>query len=118
MILNDLLSQVVEFCVLFAHVAIDHSHSQQPMPRGFPLFKRCEWSIATWTNGRHLILRVRHFMGYNRRCLKNYGFILKNDGNFQKFDAPPPTKTRFNRMMFASKPNKLSQEQNSYFISF
>jgi len=25
-----------------AHVAIDHSHSQQPVPRGFPLFKRCE----------------------------------------------------------------------------
>jgi len=33
--------------VPFAHVAIDHSHSQQPVPRGFPLFKwsRCEWLV-------------------------------------------------------------------------
>jgi len=29
--------------VPFAHVAIDHSHSKQPVRRGFPLFKRCEW---------------------------------------------------------------------------
>jgi len=30
--------------VPFAHVAIGHSYSQQPVPRGFPLwvFKRCE----------------------------------------------------------------------------
>jgi len=27
--------------VPFAHVAIDHSHSQQLVPRDFPLFKRC-----------------------------------------------------------------------------
>jgi len=27
------------------HVAIDHSHSQQPVPRDFPLFKSCEWLI-------------------------------------------------------------------------
>jgi len=26
-------------------VSIDHSHSQQPVPRGFLLFKRCEWLI-------------------------------------------------------------------------
>jgi len=28
--------------VPFDQVAIDYSHSQQPVPRGFPLFKRCE----------------------------------------------------------------------------
>jgi len=41
--------------VPFAYVAIDHSHSQQPvLSRRFPLFKRCGWwSIATWVNGRH-----------------------------------------------------------------
>jgi len=28
--------------------AIAHSHSQQPMPKSFPLFKRCEWlAVAT-----------------------------------------------------------------------
>jgi len=32
--------------VPFAHVAIDHSHSQQPVPKGFPLFKRCEWLMV------------------------------------------------------------------------
>jgi len=36
-------------------VPIDHSHSQQPVPRGFPLFKRCEWlvvnrDVAKWTS--------------------------------------------------------------------
>jgi len=41
--------------IWIAHVAIDHSHSQQPMPRGFPLFKHLSgwWAIATWPNGRH-----------------------------------------------------------------
>jgi len=44
-----------EESVPFAHIAIDHSHSQQPVPRGFPLFKRCEWlmRIATWANRRY-----------------------------------------------------------------
>jgi len=28
------------FCL--TTVPIDHSHSQQPVSRGFPLFKRCE----------------------------------------------------------------------------
>jgi len=32
----------------FAHVAIDHSHSQRPVPRRFPLFKRC------WVTGGQL----------------------------------------------------------------
>jgi len=27
-------------------VPIDHSHSQQPVPRGFPLFKRYEWLVV------------------------------------------------------------------------
>jgi len=27
-------------------VPIDHSHSQQPVPRGFSLFKRCEWLVG------------------------------------------------------------------------
>jgi len=29
--------------VLFAHVVIDYSHSQRPVPRCFPLFKCYEW---------------------------------------------------------------------------
>jgi len=24
-------------------------HSQQPVPRDFPLFKRCEWLVSNWT---------------------------------------------------------------------
>jgi len=27
-------------------VPIDHSHSQQPVPRDFPLDKRCEWLVV------------------------------------------------------------------------
>jgi len=30
------------------HGANAHSHSQRPMPRGFP-FKRCEWLVGNWT---------------------------------------------------------------------
>jgi len=26
--------------------AIAHSHLQRPVPKGFPLFKRCEWLVA------------------------------------------------------------------------
>jgi len=33
----------------FDHGPIDHSHSQQPVPRGFPLFKRCEWLVVNRT---------------------------------------------------------------------
>jgi len=29
-----------------ATVPIDHSHSQQLVPRDFPLFKRCEWLVV------------------------------------------------------------------------
>jgi len=32
-------------CPPFA-VAIDHSQSQQPVPRDFPLFRRCEWLMG------------------------------------------------------------------------
>jgi len=32
--------------ISFAHVAIDHNHSQQPVPKNFPLFKRCEWLVV------------------------------------------------------------------------
>jgi len=44
-----------EGSVPFAHVAIDHSHSQQPVPKGFSLFKRCEWLVVNYNvaNGRH-----------------------------------------------------------------
>jgi len=31
--------------VTFDYVAIDHSHSQQPVRRGFPLFKRCKGAV-------------------------------------------------------------------------
>jgi len=36
--------------VPFAHV-IDHSHSQ-PVPRSFPLFKRCEWLVINCNVGK------------------------------------------------------------------
>jgi len=29
----------------FGHGANAHSHSQRPVPRGFPLFKRYEWLV-------------------------------------------------------------------------
>jgi len=60
-----------------------------------------------------------HFTDYNRKYLKNYDSIEKNDGDLQKSDAfPLIKKTRFDRMMSSSKPNKLPQEQNSYLISW
>jgi len=42
-----------------AHVAIDHSHSQQPMPRGFSLFKRCEWLVDNRNVGKRASLSQR-----------------------------------------------------------
>jgi len=33
----------------FDHGPIDHNHSQQPVPKGFPLFKRCEWLVINRT---------------------------------------------------------------------
>jgi len=36
----------------FAYVAIDHNHSQQSVPRGFPLFKRCEWLMINCNVGK------------------------------------------------------------------
>jgi len=30
-------------------ILIDHRHSQQPVSRGFPLFKRCEWLMIKRT---------------------------------------------------------------------
>jgi len=52
--------------------------------------------------------------------LKNYDSILKNDGDLQKSNAPPPTKNSFwfIKTMSTSKPNKLPQEWNLYLISF
>jgi len=38
--------------VPFVHVAIDHSHSQQPVPRCFPLFKSCEWLVVNCNVGK------------------------------------------------------------------
>jgi len=43
--------------VSFAHVAIDHSHSQRPVPRGFPLFKRCEWLINNCNVAKRVVTR-------------------------------------------------------------
>jgi len=40
--------------VPFAHVTIDHSHSQQLMPRDFPLFKCCEWLVNCNVGAIHL----------------------------------------------------------------
>jgi len=31
------------------HRADAHSHSQRPVPRDFPLFKRCDWLVSNWT---------------------------------------------------------------------
>jgi len=46
-------------------VPIDHSHSQHPVPRGFLLFKRCEWlvvnrDVVKWTlpKGRTSIKKI------------------------------------------------------------
>jgi len=30
---------------VWSRFRLAHSHSQQPVPRGFPLFKRCEWLV-------------------------------------------------------------------------
>jgi len=48
--------------VPFAYVAIDHSHSQQPVPRGFPLFKIC-------ANGHHSCDIRNPFKDVNRILL-------------------------------------------------
>jgi len=32
----------------FGHGSIGHHQPQQPVPRGFPLFKRCEWLVSKW----------------------------------------------------------------------
>jgi len=42
----------------FAYVAIDHSHSQQPVSRGFPLFKRCEWLVVNCNVGKRAPLEM------------------------------------------------------------
>jgi len=39
-------------CVPFAHIAIDHNHSQQLVLRGFPLFKCCEWLVVKCNVGK------------------------------------------------------------------
>jgi len=44
--------------VPFAHVAIGHSHLQQPVPRGFPLFKRCEWLVVNCNVGKRAPLNA------------------------------------------------------------
>jgi len=46
--------------VPFAHVAIDHSYSQQPVPRGFSLFKRCEWLVVNCNVGKRTPLPMSH----------------------------------------------------------
>jgi len=45
--------------VPFAHVAINHSHSQQPVPRGFPLFKRYEWLVVNCNVGKRAPMILR-----------------------------------------------------------
>jgi len=44
--------------VPFTHVAIDRSHTQQPVPRGFPLFKRCEWLVVNCNVGKRAPLEI------------------------------------------------------------
>jgi len=34
--------------VPFEHGSIGHHQPQQPVPRGFPLFKRYEWLVFNW----------------------------------------------------------------------
>jgi len=38
------------------YVVIGHSHSQQPVPRSFPLFKRCEWLVVNCNVGKRALL--------------------------------------------------------------
>jgi len=44
--------------VPFAHIAIDHSHSQQPVPRGFPLFKHCKWLVVNYNVSKRAPLQT------------------------------------------------------------
>jgi len=60
--------------VPFAHIAINHSHLQQSVPRGFPLFKHCEWLVVNCNVGK-------------RAPLNNTGLgllrFLKRDENYK-----------------------------------
>jgi len=47
---------------LLGHGANGHSHSQRPMPRGFPLFKRCKWLVGNWTVSIWTSLNLFYFL--------------------------------------------------------
>jgi len=58
--------------ILTGNVVIDHSHSQRPVPRDFPLFKRCKWlvgncNVAKWVPP------------HNNRCLEFFPWINQAD---------------------------------------
>jgi len=63
--------------VPFVHVAIDHSHSQQPVPRDFPLFK-CKIYLTSHASFCHL---SSFFI--QLPCSISYSSI-------RLFDIPPP----------------------------
>jgi len=48
----------ISFGPLRSMGAIDHSHSQQPMPRSFLLFKRCEWLVVNCNVGKRALRSV------------------------------------------------------------
>jgi len=60
----------IDGSVPFAHVAIDHSHSQQSVPRGFLLFKHCEWLVVNCNVGKRASL-------HSNRCLEIFQEMFK-----------------------------------------
>jgi len=67
----------------FAHIAIDHSHSQQPVPRDFSLFKHCEWLVGkraplgqTGATCFYDIWSIRQSFSDRRDCLRNLTLFL------------------------------------------
>jgi len=67
--------------VPFAHVAIDYNHSQQPVPKGFPVFKRCEWLVVNCNVGKRAPLK-RKYREEIKRVLRKLrdGKVMRLDG--------------------------------------
>jgi len=63
--------------VSFAHVATD---SQQPVPRGFPLFKRCKWLVVNCNVGQRVPLEngTRTQMAFMNAQWKIFEFVIQD----------------------------------------
>jgi len=58
--------------------AIDHRHSQQPVPRGFPLFKRCEWVVIKCNVGKRAPLNLLlNRITIEKTLSRNIEFLIK-----------------------------------------